>query len=154
MSADGPWLDDEQQLAWRGWLAVSGRLPAALHRRLQADSGLSLSDFEVLVQLSESPEERLRFGELAAALLWERSRLSHHIKRMAGRGLVAREECADDGRGAFVVLTPQGRGVIELAAPAHARAVRELVFDTLTENELRSLRRITGKVLTRLSARE
>jgi len=91
--------------------------------------------------------------ELAAALHWERSRLSHHVKRMETRGLVGREECADDGRGAFVVLTGQGRAAIEQAAPGHTQTVRGLVFDALTEQELATLGVVTSKVLARLEPR-
>jgi len=151
MSADGtPWLDDRQQQAWRAWLAMGSRLPAALNRQLQRDSDLSLQDFDVLVQLTDVEDGRVRVSALAAALGWERSRLSHHVTRMGRRGLVAREECGDDGRGAFVVLTPEGRAAIEAAAPGHVRTVRSLVFDALTPAEVASLEAITSKVLGRL----
>src|SRR3954454_9231455 len=99
----GRWLTDTQQRVWRSWLAANALLPAALHRELQADAGLSLPDFDVLVRLTDSGEGRVRMSDLARALTWERSRLSHHVKRMERRGLVRREECPDDGRGAFVV---------------------------------------------------
>lgn len=147
--ADG-WLTDEQQRVWRRWLTVNAELPATLHRALQADSGLSLPDFEVLVQLTDRPQGRVRVTDLADALHWERSRLSHHVKRMEARGLVVREECPEDGRGAFVVITGAGRSTIEQAAPAHAELVRDLVFDGLTKAELESLASITEKVLGRL----
>jgi DNA-binding MarR family transcriptional regulator len=151
MSADEtPWLDDRQQQAWRAWLAMGSRLPAALNRQLQRDSDLSLQDFDVLVQLTDVEDGRVRVSALAAALGWERSRLSHHVTRMERRGLVAREECGDDGRGAFVVLTPEGRSAIEAAAPGHVRTVRSLVFDELTPAEVASLEAITSKVLGRL----
>ncbi|MBB6628336.1 MarR family transcriptional regulator [Nocardioides sp. KIGAM211] len=150
--SDDPWLTDEQQHAWRGWLAMGAQLPAALHRGLQSDSGLSLPDFDVLVQLTDAENGRLRVSELAAALAWERSRLSHHVKRMQARGLVEREDCVDDGRGAFVVLTPTGRSAIEAAAPEHVRTVRRLVFDALTDDDVAALGAITDKVLARLAA--
>jgi DNA-binding MarR family transcriptional regulator len=149
---DSPWLSDEQQAVWRSWLAVSAGLPAALHRQLAADSGLSLPDFDVLVQLSESPEGRLRVTELARALTWERSRVSHHLTRMQKRGLVTREECADDGRGAFVVLTTTGRDAIEQAAPAHVRTVQDLVFAGLDAADLAALGRVLDSVRGRLAA--
>jgi DNA-binding MarR family transcriptional regulator len=152
MSDESPWLTEKQQRIWREWLAMNAELPATLHRQLQEDSALSLPDFDVLVQLTDTPEGKVRIVPLASALGWERSRLSHHVKRMEGRGLVRREECAEDGRGAFVVLTPTGREAIEGAAPQHARTVRELVFDDLTEDELDSLAQFTEKVLTRLRA--
>jgi DNA-binding MarR family transcriptional regulator len=148
---DSPWLSDDQQAVWRSWLALSARLPAALHRQLE-ESGLSLPDFDVLVQLSETPGGRLRVNDLARALTWERSRASHHLTRMQKRGLVTREECADDGRGAFIVLTPEGRTAIEGAAPAHARTVKDLVFDEVTPEELEAVGRFVGKVLHRLES--
>lgn len=153
MDTDAPWLTDGQQRVWRRWLRINAELPAALHRQLQADSELSLPDFDVLVQLTDTPEGRVRVLDLARALRWERSRLSHHIKRMASRGLVRREECLDDGRGAYVVLTSAGRAAIEQAAPAHVRTVRALVFDALSDEELASLAAVVDKVLARLEER-
>lgn len=151
MSPDTPWLTEKEQRVWRQWLALNARLPGALHRQLQAACGLSLQDFDVLVQLTDTHEERVRISNLAQALDWERSRLSHHIRRMEERGLVEREECPDDGRGAYVVLTASGRAAIEAAAPAHVSTVRELVFDALTEDELDCLAEFTAKVLGRLN---
>ncbi len=104
----------------------------------------------MLVQLTDVADGRLRVLELATALQWERSRLSHHVKRMETRGLVEREECADDGRGAYVVLTETGRAAITAAAPDHVRTVRLLVFDALDESDLRALDRITSRVLARI----
>src|SRR5215210_1729510 len=149
---DTPWLDDRQQRLWRGWVALSSQLPAALHRQLQADSGLSLQDFEVLVQLTEADEARARVTDLANAAGWERSRLSHHIKRMESRGLVQRQECCEDGRGAFVVLTAAGRDAIERAAPGHARAVRDLVLDDLDDGALAAVTGFVEAALDRLEA--
>jgi DNA-binding MarR family transcriptional regulator len=149
---DTPWLDDRQQQVWRAWLRVGSRLPAALNRQLQRDSELSLQDFDVLVQLTDVDEGRVRVSALAAALGWERSRLSHHVTRMERRGLVAREECDDDGRGAFVVLTPAGRTAIERAAPGHVRTVRSLVFDALAPAEVDALGDVLAAVLDRLES--
>jgi DNA-binding MarR family transcriptional regulator len=151
-TSDAPWLDDEQQAVWRAWLDVTARLPVALGRDLQQRSDLSLPDFDVLVQLSEHPEGRLRHTALADALQWERSRLSHHVRRMQGRGLVDREDCLDDGRGSWVVLTDAGREAIEQAAPDHAALVRELVFDALPPDDCRHLGRVLGAVAERLTA--
>lgn len=150
MESASPWLTEKQQRTWRRWLRLNAELPAALNRQLQADSELSLSDFDVLVHLTDTPEGRVRVLDLARALDWERTRLSHHIKRMAGRGLVRREECPDDGRGAFVVLTPVGRTAIEQAAPGHVRSVRSLLFDNITDDELDVLGRVVGKALDAL----
>ncbi len=126
------------------------QLVARLHRQLQNDSGLSLSDFDVLVQLTDQPEPRMRVGELGQALQWEKSRLSHHLGRMQRRGLVCREDCPDDARGAFIVLTAQGRAAIEQAAPRHVETVRELVFDALTDDQVEALASIADSILERL----
>ena len=150
---ESPWLTDEQQRVWRRWLTVNALLPAALHRELQADAGLSLTDFEVLVMLSESPENRIRLTDLARALSWEKSRVSHHVTRMERRGLVSRQECSDDGRGSFVNLAAEGRAAIEQTAPGHAKTVRHLVFEHLTDSEVEVLEGVLGKVLSRLEDR-
>ncbi|WP_240649484.1 MarR family winged helix-turn-helix transcriptional regulator [Streptomyces sp. Z26] len=154
MDPDTPWLSTEQQRVWRNWLRMNTELSAALHRRLQADSDLSLPDYDVLVQLTDTAEARVRVLDLARALRWERSRLSHHVKRMEGRGLVRREEVPGDGRGAYVALTSHGRTVIERAAPAHVRTVRGLVVDAVTDAELAALGAVVDKVLARLAAAE
>jgi DNA-binding MarR family transcriptional regulator len=150
MTEETPWLSEKQQRVWRSWLTMNAQLPGVLHRQLQNDSGLSLQDFEVLVHLSEVDGGRLRISQLASAMGWERSRLSHHFKRMEARGLVERGECPEDARGAFVVLTPTGREAIERAAPGHARTVRDLVFDTFPDHDLDVLARFTEAVLRRL----
>jgi DNA-binding MarR family transcriptional regulator len=144
------WLTDDEQRAWRGLLQMTSRLDARLNRQLQQTSGLSLADYDVLVLLTERPDGRLRVFEIAEDLQWEQSRLSHHIGRMQRRGLVAREECTTDRRGAFVVLTPAGREAIEKAAPAHVATVRQLVFDGLSKEQVATLESTVNEVLSRL----
>ncbi len=143
---------EDEQRAWRGLLRMTTRLNARLNRQLQDEYGLSLADYEVMVVLSEAPEGRLRVFELTGALAWEQSRVSHQLARMQRRGLVGREGCPTDGRGAFVVLTEAGRAAIERAAPAHVDTVRRLVFDGLGRDELASLTAVTAQVLGRLAA--
>ncbi len=144
------WLDADEQRAWRAYLRMQGRLTARLNRQLQADSGLSLADYEVLVHLTDREEGRLRPFELQRDLQWEQSRLSHHLTRMQRRGLVRREECADDGRGAYVVITEEGRRAITAAAPGHVETVRHLFFDGLTREQVAALERLAADVLGRL----
>lgn len=151
MADDAPWLSPDAQHLWRRWLRLNALLPGVLHRELQADAGLSLPDFEVLVQLTDTPEGRVRVTDLARELNWERSRVSHHITRMEGRGLVERSECPEDGRVAWVVLTKKGRAAIERAAPGHAATVRRLIFDELTPAELTVMNGVIDRVLGRLS---
>ncbi|TVT15771.1 MarR family transcriptional regulator [Amycolatopsis acidiphila] len=130
---------------------MQARLTARLGRQLQADSELSHADFAVLVQLTDVPDGRVRVFELARQLQWEKSRLSHHLARMQKRGLVAREECPSDARGAFIVLTAEGRAAIEDAAPRHVETVRRLVFDVLTPEQVETLREISEQVLAKLA---
>jgi DNA-binding MarR family transcriptional regulator len=102
--------------------------------------------------LSESPDGRMRPFEMIQTLAWEQSRLSHHLSRMQRRGLVCREECAGDGRGAVIVLTPCGRNAIESAAPAHAATVRELFFDAFAPEQVRLLHELSAAALERMAA--
>src|SRR6201999_1701539 len=125
------WLSDDEQQTWRTYLRMSSLLPAALNRELQQDSGLTLPEYEVLVQLSETPQRRLRPFQICEALNWEQSRLSHQLTRMERRGLVTRRECAADGRGAFIELTAAGADAVDAAAPRHVATVRRLIFDQL-----------------------
>ena len=146
-----PWLNDREMQVWRRWLRVETELPAALGRELHRDSGLSLQDFETLVRLSEAPEHRLRISALAEQMHWERSRLSHHLRRMSARGLVAKQDCEEDGRGSFVALTEQGGAALEAAAPGHVRTVRALFLDGMSEEELDLLGGFLERVLQRAS---
>ena len=145
------WLTEEEQRAWRGLLRMTSQLNARMNRQLQEDYGISLADYDVLVVLSEAPEGRLRVFEVADALAWEQSRVSHQLARMQRRGLIAREGCSSDARGAFAVLTKAGRAAIEQAAPAHVETVRQLLFDGLSHDQLTALTEITTRVLDRLA---
>ena len=147
MSSEVRWLSADEQRLWRGWLKLNAQLASTLQRELQDDAGLSTQDFEVLVNLTDSEDSRLRVCDLATHMLWERSRVSHHVKRMEGRGLVQRTECPEDGRGAFVGITPAGRAAIEQAAPGHVRAVRRLMFDALSDDEVDCLARTIDRLL-------
>ncbi|MEV0226705.1 MarR family transcriptional regulator [Streptomyces sp. NPDC050704] len=144
------WLTETEQHAWRSFVRLQDKLVGRLGREVQAESGLSVPDYGVLVHLTEVPEGRLRILELARAMEWEKSRMSHHIGRMAKRGLVVREECIDDGRGAFVVVTPAGREAIATAAPHHVEAVRRLFIDPLSPAELAVFAQISNRILEQL----
>jgi DNA-binding MarR family transcriptional regulator len=146
------WLDEREQGAWRGYLHMQAQLSARMNRQLQNDSNLSLADFGVLVQLAEDPDGWVRVLELADALRWEKSRLSHHLARMQQRGLIERKECSADKRGAFVVLTPAGRAAIDAAAPMHVETVRRLVFDVITTEQVDALAKITEQVIIQLGS--
>jgi len=146
------WLTPTESRAWRAMHQLGGPLAAALNRQLLRDSALSTADYEVLVVLSETPSGVLRAGELGRATGWEKSRLSHHLKRMVARGLVERRGCVTDGRGLMVAITPHGLSTIERAAPGHVEAVRDYVIDLLTPAQLEVLAEVGEAVGTRLAA--
>lgn len=137
------WLTPEEWDAWRGVVRMYERLTGRLTRHLQQDAHLSPADFAVLVDLSEAPGGRRRHVDLSRCLEWEKSRMSHQVSRMAKRGLVARQ----DGRGAFVAITPEGMETIKAAAPRHVEVVRELFVDLLTPEELRQFARVANRVI-------
>lgn len=145
------WLTPEQQRAWRGLVFMNTQLHAHLARALQAESDLSYADYTVLVSLTDQEGDRARISELADVLQWERSRLSHHIKRMESRALLERSSCPEDGRGQYIAVTPIGRAAIEQAAPGHAALVRDLMFADLSDEELAVLTEVSERVLDRLA---
>jgi DNA-binding MarR family transcriptional regulator len=144
------WLDAREQAAWRAYLDMAGRLTTQLNREMQEQSGLSSADFAVLVQLSEHPGDRMRVLELARALRWEKSRLSHQLTRMERRGLLERSGCGSDRRGAFVALSAPGRDAVDRAAPAHVESVRRYLFDGLSAELLDSWAAVSQHVVERL----
>lgn len=146
------WLSDTEQHAWRSFLRMQAQLTARLGRELQAESDLSIADYDVLVHLTDLEGGRRRILELARELDWEKSRMSHHLARMAKRGLIAREECPADGRGAFVAITPEGQAAIEAAAPRHVETVRRLVFDALTPEQVAALGAVSDRILKQLDS--
>lgn len=148
------WLDDDQQEAWRALMVMHARLGAALAAQLAAESELSFADYVVLVDLTDREQGAARVHELARHLGWERSRVSHHIARMAERGLVRKERCALDRRGSFVVVTDGGRGAIEAAAPGHVAAARRFVVDALTHEQLEALADAAGLVIEAIDRAE
>jgi DNA-binding MarR family transcriptional regulator len=129
----GGWLDGEQQRAWLACIRVQLRLAYEMNRQLLADSGMSLPDYDVLTALSVAEGGRMQITVLAAQIGWERSRVSHHVRRMSARGLVACGLSATDRRVTEVTLTVQGRQALEEAAPGHVDLVRRLFFGGLPE---------------------
>jgi len=129
---------------------MNQHLYAFLEQQLVLD-GLSGPDYRVLHPLSEAPGHLLRARELCAEIGWDRSRLSHHVSRMEKRGLVAREQCVEDGRGLMVRLTAAGRKAIEAAAPAHAENVQRYFFDLISDEELDTLADVFERVLEHLT---
>jgi len=141
------WLNDDEARAWRGLQFMQMRLEAELSRQLAADSSLSLQDYGVLVALTDQRDGRLRAFELADRLGWDKTRLSHHLKRMVDRELIDKETCPSDRRGFFIVVTALGRQEIERAAPGHVNSVRRVFLDHVTPEELTVIADVTARVL-------
>jgi DNA-binding MarR family transcriptional regulator len=141
------WLSDEQQAAWRPFVALLLRLPALLDAELQKDAGITQFDYLVLSGLSEAPDHTLRMSELAATASSSMSRLSHVVSRLEAKGWVRREPCPGDGRFINAVLTEEGWGKVKTTAPGHVAAVRELLVDTLTSEEFAQLGALSAKIL-------
>ncbi|MET7422420.1 MarR family transcriptional regulator [Dactylosporangium sp. NPDC005555] len=135
---------------WRDFIETADALRAELASRLQSETSLSPGDYVVLLALSEAPDRRMRSSELAAGIGWERSRLSHHLGRMEKRGLIRREECASDNRGAEIVLAEAGATAFHGATVPHLRAVRELFVAALTPEQLAAAGELAAALRHRL----
>jgi DNA-binding MarR family transcriptional regulator len=145
------WLTAEEQAAWRSVVALLIRLPAAIEAELQRDADISQFEYLVLSGLSEAPDRTLRMSDLAAMASGSLSRLSHVVSRLESRGWVRREACPGDGRFINAVLTDDGWAKVVATAPGHVAAVRRLLIDVLTPEQLRELGAISDEVLTGLA---
>jgi len=132
------WLTAAEQSAWRCFITGTRRLLDRLERDLKAH-GLSHDDYGLLVALSEADDGRLRMAGLAEQSVESRSRLSHHVGRLESKGLVRRESCPSDRRGAFAVLTDEGRVLMEETAPHHVAGVRAHFLDQVRPDELEAI---------------
>ena len=144
------WLSDAQQRHWRSYLAGSLRLHERLDRELREGHGLSMPEYEILVRLSEAQDCRIRMSELAESAHQSRSRLSHTVSRLEKAGLVVRDNCPDDRRGVFAVLTDAGLAQLEEAAKTHVRGVREHLVDLLDDADFEALGRAMRLVGSKL----
>ena len=145
--AEPRWLTQQEQVAWRAYLAATRLLNAEIDRELQRDAGIPHTYYEILVRLSEAPGRSLRMSELADAAESSRSRLSHAVARLEEAGWVLRESCPTDRRGAFAVLTDKGFEALVAAAPGHVAAVRRHLVDRLTPTQIEQLREISEAIL-------
>ncbi|SPM28419.1 MarR family winged helix-turn-helix transcriptional regulator [Mycobacterium terramassiliense] len=139
------WLNPREDRAWRAFVYANYQLVAHLNRGLQK-SGLSGADYAVLAVLSEHDGDRIPARDLCNALGWEKSRLSHQLRRMQKDGLISREPNPDDARSTMVCLLPAGRAAIEKAAPRHAEDVRRNFVDLLTPAELDLLATLNERI--------
>jgi DNA-binding MarR family transcriptional regulator len=144
------WLNARQDRAWAAFIHAHQQIEAHLNRRLQ-ESGLSGADYEVLAVLSALDGDRMPAHALCNALSWEKSRLSHHVRRMQKDGLISREPNPDDARSTLVCLLPAGRAAIEKAAPGHVADVRRNFVDLFTPAELDMLATLNERVLHHLA---
>ena len=143
-------LSAKQAAAWASYQRMRTRLSGRLNRELARTTGLSEADFEILVALTESPDETVRALALRCGLEWEKSRLSHQLRRMEERGLVTREECVEDNRGSVVRVTEAGRKLAAEARQHYDQAVRRYVADVLSAEQLDALGSIAETVLAQL----
>ncbi|OBH39853.1 MarR family winged helix-turn-helix transcriptional regulator [Mycobacterium mantenii] len=145
------WLNPREDRAWRAFMHAHHRLVAHLNRSLQ-ESALSGADYEVLAVLSAHDGDRMPARELCNALGWEKSRVSHQVRRMEKDGLIGREPNPDDARSTMVCLLPAGRAAIEKAAPRHVQDVRRNFVDLLTPAELDTLATLNERIVDHLAA--
>lgn len=137
--AEPRWLDDQEQRAWRAFIAAQRVVNSRIEQQLQRDAGMPHTYFEILVRLSEAPDGRLRMSELALATLGSRSRLSHAVNRLERVGWVRREGVESDRRGQVAIITDDGREKLRETAPGHVETVRQAVFDALTSEQVDQL---------------
>jgi len=133
-------LDPDRLAAWRAFLEAHAALLDVLGAELEQERRLPLAWYDVLVQLSEVPEGRLRMQELARSLLISKSGLTRLVDRMEKAGYVERQPCPADLRGTFAVLTPAGRSALREAAPVHLRGVQQYFTRHLSATEAETLR--------------
>jgi DNA-binding MarR family transcriptional regulator len=140
------WLSAAEQQVWRTYLDVYRLIDERLDHQLGEDAGLSLAEYEVLVQLTDQPERALRMSDLAQRAVNSRSRLTHTVRRMEEAGLVRRRPCPSDGRGVICELTPAGLARIEAAAPGHVELVRRLFLDPISATDIAGLGAALAKI--------
>ena len=149
MATKVKWLTPAEEIAWRKYIVASRRMYEALDEDLAAH-GLTLSDYEILVHLSDAKDRSLRMSDLADKTILSRSRLSHRIKYMEGKGWVERQKCASDKRGTWAVMTTKGWNTIVKAAPDHVNSIRNRFIDRINKADQKSIASIFGKIETNL----
>ncbi|MDQ1625822.1 MAG: hypothetical protein QOJ49_1320 [Actinomycetota bacterium] len=140
-------LSAAEMAAWRTFLRAHALVVRRLEADLIAEHGLPLASYDVLVQLVEAPEQRLRMTDLAERVLLSRSGLTRLVDRLEADGLVRREACVSDARGLFAVLTAAGRDRLRAASPTHLRGVSDYAVGRLDENELDAFRGMLERML-------
>src|ERR1700761_1420036 len=144
---DPRWLTDEEQRAWRRFVEVLVKVPAALEAQLQRDAGITHMGYVVLFNLSEQDDRRMAMSRLAKKASASLSRLSHVVARLEAQGWVRRERDPEDGRVQIAVLTDPGYAKVVSSAPGHVEAVQQLVFDRLSPAQMRQLTKLSEALL-------
>ena len=147
---DDPWLTDDQQQAWRTYLAMTAALNARIERDLQRAAGMPHAYYLILAMLSEAPDRTLRMHQLADIVQASQSRLSHAVARLEEYGWVRREQARGDKRGQLAILTDAGHSRLVEVAPSHAETVRSTMFDPLSDTQLRKFHEICATVLAQM----
>jgi DNA-binding MarR family transcriptional regulator len=135
-ATDSRQLDERELRAWRGMLRAHAALTKALDADLEAAHGLPLSSYEVLLYLNDAPDRRMRMRDLAASVILSRSGLTRLADRLEREGLIRRESCSSDARGAYAVLTPAGAEMLAAARKTHLAGVRSLFLQHFSNGEL------------------
>jgi DNA-binding MarR family transcriptional regulator len=146
MGEETRWLDASQQHSWRALLVGMTLLLDRLDDELREAHHLSLTEYEILVRLSERPDRQIRMSQLAEALAHSRSRITHTIARMESAGLVCRSHTPDDGRGVLASMTDEGYERLVAAAHTHVRGVRDHIVDLASEEDFAALGRVMDAV--------
>lgn len=139
-------LTDTGVAAWKGFLRAHARLTRALDEELRDSHGFTLGDLDVLIQLDEAPQERLRMCDLAAAVVLSPSGLSRRVERLERAGLVARERAEHDARSVEARLSPAGRRLLVRLRTAHRTDVKERFADRFSPGELETLADFMGRL--------
>ncbi|MEZ5096971.1 MAG: MarR family transcriptional regulator [Nocardioides sp.] len=150
MNGDVRWLSAPQQHAWRALVLGTTLLMDRLDDELRESHGISLTEYEILVRLSESPKHQLRMAHLADSLAHSRSRVTHTIARMEKSGWVRRKDSPDDGRGVYATLTDAGMTLLEQAAPTHVAGVRRHLVSLASGDDFKTVGRVMDAVADRL----
>ncbi len=144
---------DPRLAAWRAFLLAHARVVRELERELQAEQGMALTDYDVLIQLSVAEDRRLRMSDLADRLVLSRSGATRLVDRLCADGLVERVTCESDRRGQWAALTDAGVDRLRTASPTHLRGVQQHFLDRLSADDLASLERMLTDVLAGLIPR-
>jgi DNA-binding MarR family transcriptional regulator len=147
------WLDADQQRSWRALVMGTTLLMDRLDADLRSAFGLSLTEYEILVRLSETPGHQMRMAQLADAMCHSRSRVTHTVSRMEDAGLVSRVESPDDRRGVVATMTERGYALLVKAAHVHVTGVRENIVDLASDEDFAALGRVMNAVADHLVSR-